>query len=47
MGEIILANAVERKPDCLYYIDKEGSICETRLSRTGRKRKIKEQTDGN
>jgi hypothetical protein len=28
MGKIIIKNAVERKPGCMYYIDGEGSICE-------------------
>lgn len=39
MGEIIIKNAVERKPGYLYYIDAEGNICVAKLNRQGRKEK--------
>lgn len=39
MGEIIVKNAVERKPGYLYYIDKEGNVCEAKMLRNGRKKK--------
>jgi hypothetical protein len=38
MGEIILANAVQRKPGYMYFIDKDGSVCEAKMTR-GRKKK--------
>lgn len=42
MGEIIIKDAVQRKPDCLYYIDREGNICETKMSK-GKKRIVRER----
>jgi hypothetical protein len=36
MGTIIIKNAVKRKPGYLYYVDKDGSICEAKLARNGR-----------
>jgi hypothetical protein len=36
MGKIILKNAVVRKPGFLYYIDKDGSVCEAEMSRKGK-----------
>lgn len=42
MGEIILANVVERKSGYLYYVDGEGNVCEAKLVR-GRKKKIKNE----
>lgn len=38
MGTILVKNAVVRKPGYLYYIDKNGSVCEAKMSRTGRKK---------
>ena len=38
MGKIIVENAVVRKPDCIYYIDGEGNLCE---AKRGPKKKIK------
>lgn len=38
MGEIILANAVERKEGYIYYVDGEGNVCEAVMAR-GRKKK--------
>ena len=26
---IILEKAIERKPDCFYFVDGEGNVCET------------------
>lgn len=40
MGEIIIPNAVKRKPGFLYYIDGDGNICEAELSRNGGAKKI-------
>ncbi len=39
MGKIIVKNAVKRKPGFLYYLDKDGSICETPMARKGRSKK--------
>ena len=38
MGEIIIKNAVNRKPGYLYYIDGQGNICEAKMV-SGRKKK--------
>ena len=33
MGEIIIKNAVERRKGYLYYIDKDGNICEAEMKK--------------
>lgn len=38
MGTIIVKNAVVRKPGYLYYIDGNGSVCESKMARGGRKK---------
>lgn len=38
MGTIIVKAAVVRKPGYLYYVDKNGSVCEAKMTRTGRKK---------
>lgn len=38
MSEIIIPNAVQRKPGYLYYVDGQGNICEAKMVR-GRKKK--------
>lgn len=38
MGTIIVKNAVVRKPGYLYYIDRNGSVCESKMARGGRKK---------
>ena len=44
MGTIIVKNAVVRKPGYLYYIDKNGSVCEAKMARAGRKKGAKKKT---
>jgi len=41
MGKIIVENAIVRKPGFLYYIDGEGNLCETKMARSGKKKKKK------
>lgn len=41
MGEIIKEKVVEREKGFLYYIDKEGNLCKSKMSRKGRPRKEK------
>ncbi len=36
---IIAKNVVKRKPGYLYYIDKDGNVCEAKMARGGRKKK--------
>jgi hypothetical protein len=43
MGTIIVKNAVVRKPGYLYYIDKNGSVCEAKMARTGRRKGAKKK----
>jgi hypothetical protein len=31
MGNIVLKDAVKRKPGYLYYVDGEGSVCESKM----------------
>lgn len=38
MGQILVKNAVVRKPGYLYYVDGKGNVCEAKMSRTGRKK---------
>jgi hypothetical protein len=40
MGEIIIKNAIKRKEGYLYYIDKDGNICEAEMKKRGRPKKI-------
>lgn len=42
MGEIIIKNAVVRKPGYLYYIDGNGSICEAKM---GNKKKVEDKKE--
>jgi hypothetical protein len=37
MGQIIIPNAIERKPGYLYYIDAQGNVCEAKLKIGGTK----------
>lgn len=39
MGEIIIPDAIKRKPGYLYYVDGEGNVCEAKMNRKGRKDK--------
>ncbi len=39
MGRIIAKAIVERKPGFLYYVDREGNVCEAKLARGGKKKK--------
>lgn len=45
MGTIIVEKAVERKPGYLYYIDKEGNLCEAEMSHRGAVKKDKEKKE--
>jgi len=39
MGEIVVKNAVVRKPGYLYYVDGEGNVCEAKMARKGKSKK--------
>ena len=41
MGKVLVRNVVQRKPGYLYYVDGNGSVCEAKMSRGGRKKKKK------
>jgi hypothetical protein len=43
MGVIIVKNAVVRKPNCMYYINKNGDLCEAEMAhgRKGSKKAVK------
>ena len=43
MGKIIAKNIVERKPGYLYYVDGEGNVCEAKMARGKRKKKVKKK----
>ena len=40
MGKIIAKNVVERKSGYLYYVDGKGNVCEAKMARGGRKKKV-------
>jgi len=40
MGKIIVKKVVERKPGHLYYIDAAGNVCEAKMARGGKKKKV-------
>jgi hypothetical protein len=41
MGTIIVNKVVKRKPGYLYYIDGHGNVCEAKMARGGKKKKVK------
>lgn len=41
MGEIIVPNAVQRKPNKIYYINGNGDLCEAEMQHKGKSKKIK------
>ncbi|MCK5449459.1 hypothetical protein KAI32_01190 [Candidatus Pacearchaeota archaeon] len=40
MGKVIAKNVIERKPGFLYYVDGTGSVCEAKMARGGKKKKV-------
>lgn len=40
MGKIIAKNVVERKSGFLYYVDGQGNVCEAKMARGGKKKKV-------
>lgn len=40
MGKIIAKDVVERKSGYLYYVDGEGNVCEAKMARGGKKKKV-------
>lgn len=45
MSNIIVKNAVERQAGYLYYIDKDGNLCEAKMSKDGRKKGSKNKNE--
>ena len=39
MGKIVVKKVIKRKPGHLYYIDRQGNVCEAKMARGGRKKK--------
>ncbi|PIN89001.1 hypothetical protein COU60_04980 [Candidatus Pacearchaeota archaeon CG10_big_fil_rev_8_21_14_0_10_34_76] len=40
MGKVIAKNVVKRQPGHLYYVDAQGNVCEAKMARGGRKKKV-------
>lgn len=40
MGKIVKKNVVTRKHGYLYYVDGQGNVCEAKMSRGGKKKKV-------
>ena len=40
MGKIIAKNIVKRKSGFLYYVDGKGNVCEAKMARGGKKKKV-------
>ncbi|MFH1607864.1 MAG: hypothetical protein ABIA78_01910 [archaeon] len=40
MGKIIKKNVITRKPGHLYYVDGQGNVCEAKMARGGKKKKL-------
>lgn len=40
MGKVLVKNVVERKPGYLYYVDGSGNVCEAKMARGGKKKKV-------
>ena len=43
MGSILVRNVIKRKPGYLYYVDGKGNVCEAKMARGGKKRKVKKK----
>lgn len=43
MGEIIMRNAVKRKPGYMYYVDGKGNLCQVKMAKPGARRKKKKK----
>ena len=41
MGKVVKKNVVTRKKGYLYYVDGQGSVCEAKMARGGKKKKKK------
>ncbi|HNS31465.1 MAG TPA: hypothetical protein PKN36_00610 [bacterium] len=40
MGKILIKGAVVRQPGCMYYVDGAGNVCEAKMARGGKKKKV-------
>ena len=40
MGSVIAKNVVKRKPGYLYYVDGIGNVCEAKMARGGKKKRL-------
>jgi len=40
MGTILVKNCVKRKPGYLYYVDGQGNVCEAKMARKGKSKKV-------
>lgn len=40
MGKVLVKNVITRKPGFLYYVDGKGNVCEAKMARGGRKKKV-------
>ena len=40
MGKIVVKKVVTRKPGHLYYVDGQGNVCEAKMARGGKKKKV-------
>ena len=43
LGKIIAKNVITRKPGFLYYVDGKGNVCEAKMARGGKKKKVKKK----
>ena len=41
MGTIIAKNVITRKPGFLYYVDKDGNVCEAKMGKKEKSLKVK------
>ena len=39
MGKVVKKNVITRKKGYLYYVDGQGSVCEAKMARGGKKKK--------
>jgi len=39
MGRIVVKKVITRKPGHLYYIDRDGNVCEAKMARGGKRKK--------
>jgi len=41
MGKVLVRGVIKRKKGYLYYVDGKGNVCEAKMARGGKRKKVK------